>query len=74
VQHVGVGEHVLGVVAGPVALLTTAVAVVGGDAHVEPELPHGRHLVVGERLGGRDVEDGGPSAVVDIALLTDGGE
>ena len=30
VQHVGVGEDVLGVVAGPVALLASAVAVVGG--------------------------------------------
>ncbi len=62
VQHVGVGQDVLGVVAGPVALLSAAVTVVGGDADVEPEAGHRGHLVVGQRLGRREVEHGGAAA------------
>ena len=74
VEHVGVGQDVLGVVAGPVALLAAAVAVVGGDPDVEPERSDRGHLVVGQRLGGREVEDGGPATVVQVALLADRGE
>ena len=40
VEHVGVGEDVLAVLAGPVALVVRRVAVVGGDAHPEPEGGH----------------------------------
>ena len=56
VQHVGVGQDVLGVVAGPVALLLGAVAVVRRDPDVEAERADRRALVLGERLRGREVE------------------
>jgi hypothetical protein len=36
-EHVGIGQHVLRVVAGPVALLAAAVAVVGREPYVEPQ-------------------------------------
>ena len=74
VQHVGVGEDVLGVVARPVALLVAAVAVVGGDPDVEPERADGGHLVVGQRLGGREVEDGGAAPLPLAPRGADGGE
>ena len=56
VQHVGVGQHVLGVVAGPLPLLARAVAVVGGDADVEPQRLEPGQLVLGQRLGRAEVE------------------
>ena len=56
VQHVGVGEDVLGVVARPVALLAGAVAVVGRHPDVEPEAAEPGELVLGQRLGRRQVE------------------
>ena len=59
VQHVGVGEDVLGVVAGPLALVAAAVAVVGGDPDVEAERGEPGELVLGQRLGRREVERGG---------------
>ena len=59
VQHVGVGQHVLGVVARPVPLLARAVAVVGGDPQVEPQRLQAGQLVLGERLGRAEVEGGG---------------
>ena len=57
VQHVGVGQDVLGVVARPVALLARAVAVVGREPHVEPQRLQPGQLVLGERLGRGEVED-----------------
>ena len=59
VEHVGVGEDVLGVVAGPLALVAAAVAVVGGDPDVEPEGGEPGQLVLGQRLGRREVEGRG---------------
>jgi hypothetical protein len=59
VQHVRVGQHVLRVVARPLALVAAAVAVVGGDADVEAERGEPGELVLGQRLGRREVEGGG---------------
>ena len=71
VQHVGVGEDVLSMVARPVALLVAAVAVVGGDPYVETERTDRGHLVVGQGLRRGEVEDGRAAPVPDVALLTD---
>ena len=59
VQHVRVGQHVLRVVARPLALVAAAVAVVGGDPDVEAERGEPGELVLGQRLGRREVEGGG---------------
>ena len=59
VQHVGVGQDVLAEVARPVPLLPGAVTVVGHRAHVDAQLAQPGQLVLGERLGGREVEDAG---------------
>ena len=56
VQHVGVGEDVLAEVARPVPLLAAAVPVVGGHPDVEAEGLERGELVLGERLGRREVE------------------
>ena len=61
-------------VAGPVALLAAAVAVVGGDPDVEAEREQTGQLVVGQRLGGREVEHGGAAFAVHVALLADRGQ
>ncbi len=60
VHEVGVGEHEVGVVADPAALLAGGVAVVGRG----PDAGHGHgldagELVCGERLGRGEVERGG---------------
>ncbi len=57
VQHVGIGEDVLRVVARPLPLLADAVPVVGRQADVETEVEQRGELVVREGLGGREVED-----------------
>ena len=67
VQHVGVGQDVLGVVARPLPLLARAVAVVGGEPDVEPERLQPGQLVLGERLGRGEVEDGGASLAAGAA-------
>ncbi len=63
VQHVGVGEHVLAVVAGPLAHLGRGVAVVGGAAQVgQPVEPSARRVASwswASALVGAEVEDGG---------------
>ena len=58
VQHVGVGQHVLRVLARPVPLLARAVTVVGGEPDVEAERLQAGQLVLGEGLGRADVERG----------------
>ena len=71
VQHVGVGEDVLPVVAGPLAHLRRRVAVVGRAAEVgQPRLAEatqGRQLVLGECLGGREIEDARPALPLGTA-------
>ena len=69
VQHVGVGQDVLGVVARPGALVAAAVAVVGGDPDVEAERGEPGQLVLGERLGRRQVERGRPALAARTAAL-----
>ena len=69
-EHVGVGEDVLGVVAGPVALLPGAVAVVGRDPDVEPQVGQAGHLVLGERLRRGDVQHGGAALTAATAALS----
>ena len=71
-QHVGVGQHVLGVVAGPLPLLARAVAVVGGDPEVEPERLQAGQLVLRQRLGRAEVEGGGPPLPARTAGGADG--
>ena len=61
-------------VAGPVALLARAVAVVGGEAHVEAERREPGELVVGQRLGGREVEHGGAALAARTPRGADRGE
>ena len=56
VEHVGVGEDVLAEVPRPVPLLAAAVPVVGGHPDVEAEGLERGELVLGERLGRREVE------------------
>ena len=56
-QHVGVGEHDVGVVAHPLALLARGVAVVGRDAQaIDVECIDPPTLVGSQRLGGTEVE------------------
>ena len=55
-------------VAGPVPLVAAAVAVVGGDPDVEPEPGQAGELVLGQRLGGREVEHGGAALPARPAL------
>ncbi len=74
VQHVGVGEHVVGVVAHPVTLVERAVAVVGARAQVHTQPDQRGELVLGERLGGRDVENGGAALPARAAALLDRSE
>ena len=73
VQHVGVGQDVLAVVARPLPHLGGGVAVVGGGPQVgQPGLAEPaerRELVLGERLGRREVEDTGAA----LALRAAGG-
>ncbi len=74
VEHVGVGEDVLPVLARPVALVAGGVSVVGRDPHAEPERPDRCELVLGERLGRADVERRGAALTPPSATLEDRGE
>ena len=68
-QQVGVGEHDVGVLADPVALLARGVAVVDGGAYAgQIQRGEGAQLVGGERLGRREVEDPGLGAAVSTAV------
>ena len=60
-EHVGVGQDVFAVLASPVALVVRRVSVVSGDPDPETEIGHRRELVLGQGLGGTDVESGGPT-------------
>ena len=73
-EHVGVGQDVLAVLARPVALVEGGVAVVGGDPDPEPERRDPGELVLGERLGRADVERGGAALALASAPLEDRGE
>ena len=74
VQHVGVGQDVLAVVAGPVPLLARAVAVVGGHPHVEPQRHQPCQLVLGQRLGGREVEHARATLTAGASSAADRGQ
>ena len=71
VQHVGVGQDVLPEVARPVALLARAVAVMGGQAYVEAQGRQPGELVVGQRLGRREVEHRRAALAADAAGRAD---
>ena len=61
VQQVGVGQHHVGVLANPVALVERGIAVQGGRPHPgQPEFGQRPVLVGGQRLGGREVQHPGP--------------
>ena len=70
----GLVEHVLAVLARPVAFVEGRVAVVGGDPHPEPQRRDPGELVLGERLGRADVERGGAALTLASAPLEDRGE
>ncbi len=72
VQHVGVRQHVLGVVAGPLPLLARAVAVVGGHPEVESQRLQPGQLVLGQRLGRAEVEGRGSPLPPRTAGVPDG--
>ena len=64
VEQVGVGEHEVGVVADPAALVGRGVAVVGRGPHRRQREPvDAAQLVGGERLGGGEVERRGAATV-----------
>ncbi len=73
VQHVGVGEDEVGVLADPFALLDRGVAVVDGGpdgvAERGREFLDGAQLVGGEGLGGREVERGGAAPVGGLGAV-----
>jgi hypothetical protein len=59
VQHVGVGQDVVGLLPHPGALLEGRVAVEGGRPHLgDAQLTQSAQLVGGQRLGRREIEDG----------------
>ena len=74
VQHVGVGQDVLAVVAGPVALLARTVAVVGREPYVDVEGEQARQLVVSQCLRGGQVEHSGPTFPACTAAFPDARE
>ncbi len=74
VEHVRIGQDVLRVVAGPFPLVARTVAVVGAQAHVEAQRGEPGQLVVGEGLGGREVEDGGAPFAARPARGPDGAQ
>ncbi len=74
VQHVGVGEEILTVVARPLPQLARRVAVVGGGAHVESEREQVGELVLGECLGGGDIEDRAAALAAFAAARPDRGQ
>ena len=74
VEHVGVGEDVLPVVARPVALLARAVTVVGCEAYVEAQRREAGELVVGERLRRGEVEHRGAALTARAPRRPDGGQ
>ncbi len=67
VEHVGVGQDVVRVLAHPFALLDGGVPVVDGGAHGVAQrggqVPYGAPLVGGQRLGGSQVQGGRAPAV-----------
>jgi len=71
VQHVGVGQEVVGVLARPVALLAAAVAVMRRRPHVQAQRLDAGELVVGERLGGGEIEHRRTPLAAGAALLED---
>ncbi len=78
VQHVGVGQDEVRVLADPLAFLDRRVAVVEGGADPVAQrggqLPDGAPLVGGEGLGGGEVEGGGPAPVGGLGTVQEGGE
>ncbi|GAA1320238.1 hypothetical protein GCM10009647_052490 [Streptomyces sanglieri] len=78
VQHVGVGQDVVGVLAHPLAFLDRGVTVVDrgpdGVAERRRELLHGTPLVGRQGLGGRQVQGGGPTAVRGLGAVEQGAE
>lgn len=78
VQHVGVGEDVVGVLTYPFAFLDGGVAVVDGGtdpvAQRGRELLHRAPLVGGQGLGGGEVEGGRATAVGSLGAVQEGAE
>ncbi|NJP74042.1 flp pilus-assembly TadE/G-like family protein [Streptomyces sp. C1-2] len=77
-QHVGVGEDVVGVLTYPFAFLGRGVAVVHGGPHGRAqglgEFPHRPPLVGRECLGGGQVQGGGAPAVGRLGAVQEAGE
>ncbi len=78
VQHVGIGEDVVGVLAYPFAFFDRGVSVVhsGPDpvAQGSREVPHRAPLVGCQGLGGGEVEGGRPTAVGGLGAVQEGTE
>lgn len=78
VQHVGVGEDVVGVLAHPLALLDGGVPVVDGGpdgvAERAGQFPYGAALVGGQGLGRGQVQGGRAPAVGRLGTVGEGGE
>lgn len=71
-QHVGVGEHILGVVTGPGASFGVGVAIVGGDAQLaQTQLRDLVELIVCQGLGWGEIEHGGSALPFWAARLLD---
>lgn len=77
-QHVGVGQDVVGVLAHPLALLDRGVAVVdrGPDGRAERcrEFLHRTSLIGGQGLGGGEIQGGRATAVRRLGAVEQGGE
>ena len=67
-------RDVLGVVAGPLALVAAAVAVVGGDPYVESQRADPGQLVLGQCLGRREIERGGAAFASGAAAPESSGQ
>ncbi|RSS41670.1 hypothetical protein EF902_22415 [Streptomyces sp. WAC05858] len=78
VEHVGVGEHIVRVLADPLALLHGRVAVVDRRPDAGPqrggEAGHRAALVGGQRLGGGEVQGGRPPPVGLLRAIQQGAE